>query len=297
MSSTPVKVPITGDSRGDARRGHSSALQSVNEVYNAKLRAPNVWEVPIPFDVIEDAKVIFDGSGLREAFYRLRDSDDGHLRVAGAGEVGIAPRCTFFALRSINGGMGGSSSDITWASVDDQATYDIFARLFERLHLEQTFAGIVRLRGHKLRMYSAFYVVRSRCTQPHFHVDYENGVGVQALTLMTPLAEYRALDFQLLYGQAPAGAPKPEGRPVRYTYRRGTGITFGALFRHSTEPGTAHAEDGLHVYLCFTFGTDQEEDWPAICRTIGQHQSRVLSRPDGQLVLTELGKELRSRRR
>ena len=256
--------------------------------YNTTLCAPNVWEVPVPADVLADAKAIFDDSSLKQAFHRLRVGDAAHMR-----HPARARGLSFFVLRSsADGGMGGMSSDITWISVDDQHTYDAFDGLFRRIQLERTFGSVVQHSG-RLRMFSAVFVVRSRCAAPHFHVDYADEVGAQGLTLMTPLGSFRnTSSFNLVYGTAPHGSPKPVGAPVRYVYREGTGIAFGAKFRHSTEPGIAHEEDGVHVYLCFTFGTDQMEHWPSIAKTIGGNQSRVIVRPDGALCLTRLGEEL-----
>mmetsp|Transcript_65020 Transcript_65020/g.128562 ORF Transcript_65020/g.128562 Transcript_65020/m.128562 type:complete len:362 (-) Transcript_65020:172-1257(-) len=299
-----VCIEITGEARTPLASPPTELVQpppplpkaqlplSLGSHYNMSLHAPNVWEVEVPDDVIEEARCIFESEGgPRDAFWKLRRSNDSHARV------GVAGAPSFFALRSAGndglGGMGGRSSDITWISVDDKATYNIFKRLFCRLDLEKTFGSVVDL-SEGLRLYSAFYVVRSYCTQPHFHVDYSRDVGVNGLTLMTPLASFiNTQSFQLLYGRMPKGACKPQGEPARYVYQKGVGITFGSAFRHSTEPGTAHERNGLHAYLCFTFGTDRAEHWQKIYRNLGGNQSRVIARGmDGVLVLTRLGRQL-----
>jgi hypothetical protein len=46
------------------------------------------------------------------------------------------------------------------------------------------------------------------------------------------------------------------------------------------------------VFLCFTFGTDRQEAWPLIAQTIDGDQSRMLCRPDGEIVLTQLGRSM-----
>ena len=152
-----------------------------------------------------------------------------------------------------------------------------------------------------LRVYSAFFVVRSRCDAPNFHVDYAAGCGCRALTLITPLDDYGDNGgFELLYEATSAvdagdeespGTRKASGDELketrRYVYRRGKAIVFGASFRHSTEPGATTG--GIpRAYLCFTFGTDRPEHWPLISQTIDS-QSRVLARPDGALVRSSLG--------
>ena len=178
-------------------------------------------------------------------------------------------------------------------------------------------------------MFTAMFILRSRCERPFFHTDWADELGVQALTLITPLEEYKGTEgFHLLYGRAPhqherlgdgrdestedaslddvaaAGRPEEEedgGRAngrgaggmeeARYEYKKGTGLVFGSHFRHSTEPGRPHPDDGVHAYLCFTFGTDDPTHWPMIGSAIGG-QSRVCRSTSGELELTRLGREL-----
>ena len=78
--------------------------------------------------------------------------------------------------------------------------------------------------------------------------------------------------------------------PVPRQYKKGRAVVFGSGFEHSTEPG-AGRDGEAHAYLCFTFGTDQQEKWPEIEKTLGT-QSRVVTHPDGQICLSQLGAEL-----
>jgi hypothetical protein len=65
---------------------------------------------------------------------------------------------------------------------------------------------------------------------------------------------------------------------------------FGSRFDHSTEPG--EGDDGeVHAYLCFMFGTDVQESWPAIEETMNV-QARVVQQPDGKQRLTALGRAI-----
>jgi len=129
--------------------------------------------------------------------------------------------------------------------------------------------------------------VRSRCEEHNWHADYEHGVGVDAVTLITPLQDYAELDsFQLSY-LAGAGHCEEEAFRRRYVYSKGRAIAFGDRFMHSTEPG-AGRDGQQHAYLCFTFGTSDPVRWPAIAKTLNT-QSRVLAGSDGSLQLSELG--------
>ena len=319
--------------RADAALSNWDA--SKQDHYNAELRAPNVWEVDLPMNIIDEAKSIFEAADLAKAFRHLHEADARHQQVS-------TPCGQFFVLRSL-GGMGGTtSSDITWISVDDRHTFNRFERLFERLELAEMFEPVVDSTD-RLCLYSAFYVVRSHCESPFFHFDWPAELGVKALTLMTPLSDFRQqTSFNLLYGQRSPEAPRgstadetnedddneagnltgnltgdsaPElaaptsselgsGRgpradhayassstEARYNYTKGKGIVFGASFAHSTEPGVAHEQDGVHAYLCFTFGTNRSKHWPLIADSIGGH-SRVAGAMDGSLVLTRLGREI-----
>ena len=245
--------------------------------YNVALRAHNVWEVVVPTAVVDQARQIFEANGLSEAFHRLQHGTRRHATVGGDGGD------RFFAVRSggVEGGMGGTvSSDITWISVDNRASYQTFERLFQQLDLDRTFAAAVGAQS-RLRMYSAYFVVRSRCSVPFFHRDYSDEVGVKALTLMTPLADYRErASFQLLYSptEHAEGSCQPEAdvqhvatsASARYEYKKGSAIVLGSSFEHSTEPGAAHADDGIHAYLCFTVNH-------AATQTLNAHPLTILA--------------------
>lgn len=190
-------------------------------------------------------------------------------------------------------------SDACWVSVDDRSSYDVFLSIFTRMRLAQRFGPLFHHPGG-VRLYSAFYVVRSQCTAHNFHVDYKSEVGVDAMTLITPLDDYAETDsFQLSYvahkgaqlrkdGLLDEGEPGSEIR--RYTYRKGKAIVFGSKFMHSTEPGACQGDEP-HAYLCFTFGTTDPAAWPQISRTLGT-QSRVVAAPDGTFGFSQLGERI-----
>ena len=124
-----------------------------------------------------------------------------------------------------------------------------------------------------VRLYSAFYVVRSFCLEPDLHVDWPDGAGTNAFTLLTPLEDYSSSEgFHLLYednckdnyedncedssedncednyednyedSSAGAASSEATGQPAQlrqYRYSEGEAIVFGSRFRHSTEPGRA----------------------------------------------------------
>eukprot|EP00966_Prymnesium_polylepis_P121631 2811301-Prymnesium_polylepis.2 len=271
--------------------------------YNARLRAPNAWEVTLEPQLADDAAAIFAEAGLQRAFEELwAGSARQHRVTAGDGRCFLATRV------SQSGGAGQWRSDITWISVDDPPTYRALEALWRRTGVPQSFAPVIE-HDDCLRLYTAFYVVRTRCVGPYLHTDFGRAVGTSAMVLMTPLEDYAtAVDapegvgapdglpadesarrFQLLYESGAAsefgdagGAPGAK-ELRRYVYRRGKAIVFSSRFRHSTEPGCA--PDGKpQVYLCFVFGTDRPCHWPAIVQALEYLQSRMICRPDGGVV-------------
>ena len=213
--------------------------------------APNLWQVPVAPAAIAKAHRIFENAlmprlvedqlvaelGQRLIGCELLDTDEGK----------------FFAMR------GGSStneklmdsSDLSWISVDDEATFNVFANLFEEMGIANALAPVIDL-DDTVRLYSCFYVVRSRCSAANWHTDWPDAVGTNAFTLLSPIEEYETDDFQLLYEDS-------QGVQKQYKYRLGEAICFSSRFVHSTEPGHAIPEqDGSvrpHVFLCFTFGS------------------------------------------
>lgn len=229
-------------------------------------------------EVIQEAAAIFAASELEREFEALWRGGERQRRVdGGVGQFFLATRV------SAAGEAGQWRSDLAWISVDDPPTYKRFAGLFERSGVASCFASIVE-HDHSLRLYTAFYVVRTRCAGLHLHTDFGRAVGTSALVLMTPLADYdqSTEDFHLMYE---AGDPDDPAaiELAQYRYKLHRALVFASRFRHSTQPGRASG-DRPHVFLCFVFGTDRPFHWPAIVQALEYLQSRMIMRPDGGMV-------------
>ena len=74
------------------------------------------------------------------------------------------------------------ASDLAWISVDDQTSWDAFEEIFQSSGMAQRMAPWIDV-DVGVRMYSAFYVVRSRCSAPNLHTDWDTSVGTNAFTL------------------------------------------------------------------------------------------------------------------
>lgn len=162
----------------------------------------------------------------------------------------------------------GWQSDMAWVSASNEETFGVFQTAFDRLALAAHVEPYLDL-DRAARLYAGFLVVRSRCAEPDFHIDWVK-TGNQAFTAMTPVSG-AAPGFGLLY-------EKLTGDIGEYDYRPGEAIVFGDNFRHSTKPGSSSTPV---VLLCFEFGTDKMEYWDSISRTVG-HQTGLLRRPDGE---------------
>lgn len=138
--------------------------------YNSKMHACNVWEVDMPEAALAEARTVFERCELASHFDRLRRGETPYERLAPPSGVGER----WFARR-IGGGGTGWSSDVTWMSADDLRTHASLEGLFERCELARHFEVLCGCR-ERLRMYSASFVVRSRCNAPNFHTDYVDGV-------------------------------------------------------------------------------------------------------------------------
>jgi hypothetical protein len=162
------------------------------------------------------------------------------------------------------------NSDIEWISAGDEEAFGVFQSGFDRLAIAEHVAPYLDLES-EVRLYAGFLVTRSRCTEPHFHVDWVR-TNNEAFTLMTPVSS-NAGNFGLLYKRLDGGIGD-------YDYKVGEAIAFGDNFSHSTKPGQS---DEPVVLLCFEFGTDKMEHWPNIYRTVGKQVTHI-RQPNGAFV-------------
>lgn len=162
------------------------------------------------------------------------------------------------------------NSDIEWISAADETTFEVFQSAFDRLGIAAHAAPYLDIET-TVRLYAGFLVVRSRCTETHFHVDWSE-TNNEAFTFLTPVGG-SAPGFGMLYKRLDESIGE-------YGYTAGEGIAFGDKFQHSTQPG--ESEQPV-VLLCFVYGTDKMQHWPQISRTVGT-QVTHLRQPDGKFT-------------
>jgi hypothetical protein len=223
---------------------------------NRTLGAYNVFEVPIDPSVIDAANDIY----RQHIAPRVADQE---------GPFESADDLAFYVKRP-----KGWDSDISWWSADNASAYQHFDReCFEKIRFDEELLRLIDV-DTDIRMYCPFFVVRSRCEQTRFHSDYEWDAGTNGYTLMTPVQDMSSdVDGHLEYLDI-------RGRRRMYRYRVGTAVVFGAGFIHGTQKMLAGSP---RAFLCFTFGSDKEQHWPALKKTVATW-SRQVRRPGGALI-------------
>jgi hypothetical protein len=170
-------------------------------------------------------------------------------------------------------------SDIRSYSPRFKRDFHRFRAVFDSLGVAQHVEPYLDL-ADRVRLYNSFLVIRSRCMEPNFHVDWID-TNNEGFTLLTPLTDNSG-GFGLLY-------KKLDGTIGEYDYRLGEALIFGDDFTHTTKPGVSKEPV---VLLCFNFGTDKMEHWPSIFRTAGR-QTVLVRRPDGKFQWRPLHKRFR----
>jgi len=183
-------------------------------------------------------------------------------RVSGQTGIGLYSLCP------------GWNGDLRWISSANAAGFAFFDKYFKKLAIVKKTKKLLGDCG-ELIMYSGFFVVRSQTTNPYYHVDYSANVGLNALTLMTPVTPTGETG-NLLYHDV-------DGKEKVYKYSRGSAVCFGGNFYHSTEPFESSQP---YVFLCFSFGVTDMELWDSIAETAAE-QGLMYRHPTRGIVQTE----------
>ena len=205
---------------------------------NLKLNAKNVLEIPVPFQILTDLREYFD---KYVEPYLVEGKYVGGLKGPG--------KHKFYCVAPNNWG-----SDIQWISVDSRSTYNYFVPYFKDIGLDDIFKDIIDVEK-EIVIYNVFFVVRSRCQQHKWHIDFYRGTNVNAFTFLTPLQDKNYIN--LAYRDL-------NNEEQLYEYKRGTAIAFGENFMHSTN---VTPKGDREVLFCLSFGTDKLRDWEVIRQT------------------------------
>ena len=218
-----------------------SLEKSSDDFINKKLNAVNVVEFSFDAKILDEIKKIASSSLQRDDFYCARPN---------------------------------WSSNIQWESCDSFKSFKMFDDVFKMLLAND---GMQVAREHiayekKIVMYSGFLVIRSECTAPSLHVDWDRESGTNAFTLITPVIQ-PSDGLNMIFIDN-------EGFERKYEYEVGKCIAFSSNFLHSTAVGTSSSPS---VLLSMTFGTDRMVYWDAISKTAA-NQGQMYRLPNGCFV-------------
>lgn len=222
---------------------------------NRRLHARNVIELSVdPGTVAQSYETVKDILGI--------GGFENGIRISGTTGIGL------YALTSDWNG------DLRWVSSGNRKGFSFFEEYFHKLKIEEKTKAVLGDCGD-LIMYSGFFVIRSHMTAPHFHYDYSEGVGMSALTLMTPINSI-GVAGHLLYEDL-------AGDERTYHYSPGNAVAFGANFAHSTQPFESETP---FRFLCFTYGVKDADRWDLIAETVTE-QGIIYRHPQMGIVETE----------
>lgn len=156
-----------------------TVTMSMIPTYSDTFSAANVWECDVPMQAIDKAAALFSGIRSKEA-WDWDERGNGEPAARRVQRQFSTKDGRFFELR-----REGWRSDISWVSADDEKTHGSLREVFEAFKLDKSFGDLVP--GDKLRMFGAFYVVRSDCKEHNWHCDFVPKTFPALLTLITPL--------------------------------------------------------------------------------------------------------------
>ncbi len=165
----------------------------------------------------------------------------------------------------------GWNGDLRWVSAGNDRGFAFFDHYFQRLGVAEKTQDLLGDCG-QLIMYSGFFVVRSHTVNPYYHVDFSAAVGLNALTLMTPIKPTGDAGNLLFHDV--------NGDEQVYRYSTGKAVCFGGEFYHSTEP---FESDQPYVFLCFSYGVTDLKLWDAIAETAAE-QGKMYRHPAHGIV-------------
>ena len=216
---------------------------------NPHLKAPNVLEIDFPAEVTDSLAPLVED--LRKVKATRGPVTIGHLN--------LDVTCP-----------ADWQSDIRWISQGDIAAFRFFEDLFHRSGVAERAAQYIE-HDREIRLYSGFFVTRTRCSEALLHHDWIDARN-DAFNMMTPISANCA-EMGLVYRDI-------HGEIGQFSYRRGKALLLGDHFLHSTAPGETPEPT---VLLSFVFGTDRMDRWDTLSR-IASRQGRCHCRPDGTFV-------------
>mmetsp|Transcript_19381 Transcript_19381/g.35093 ORF Transcript_19381/g.35093 Transcript_19381/m.35093 type:complete len:281 (+) Transcript_19381:108-950(+) len=217
--------------------GASTAEQScLVKGYNEELNVDDVFEVDMDMDVIQKIRADYEKDVL-PYLETGKSTDDFCLTSPYNAETKIWDEGDGHVERS----------DMKWYSPRNKETFDKYLAHAEALGLKDL-VGKELVDTDDVAVYNILFLVRSRSEKLHFHLDWNDKLGTNAMTFLVPLNNFT---IHMKYYDN-------DDVKQRYLYKYGKAVGFGGGFWHTTEKGHGEEQD---VLFCVYLGSTDKDLW------------------------------------
>ena len=225
-------------------------------VWNESLHAYNAKEIDVDVNVVHE---IWNEYVANVKPYRSNQtsSDDFCL---------VSP----YAAGTETWDSGGQEarSDIMWYSPRNFETYNKYFDYARRLGIVDAVNGTFIDHTEGITMYTFFFIPRSFSHSLHYHLDWDDGVYTQVVTVLVPLNDF---NIHLKYIDA-----REEEQDYEYKVGKAIGIAGG--FWHATGLGKGDEED---VLLCVYLASKNPEIWDSAINYISDELEYYMNPSEG----------------
>jgi len=297
---------------------------------NSRFNAPNVWSVDVPPLLVAEAAATFERCGLRAAYKRLDTTNpSGEEVICSDGERFFATHAGWKSDVAWLSADDQATHDTFLSLFRRMGVAEKFGPIVGdrdgNVHLYSAFFVVrTHCSAHDIHVdYGPKVKTRALTLMTPLYEEYAAVEDFQLLYIDHDKAHRRyryhlgeavvfGADFQHStepgtaaleptapgYKRDPASGPAPSSEQAAMVARQALELDVGCV-EAPTRPPAAPSDRRAHVYLCFAFGSNEEEIWGAISETVDGNQSRQISKPsqlDGanQLSLSKLGLRLAS---
>lgn len=180
--------------------------------FNEELNVENVFEVDMDLDVVKRIRADYEKDVLP-------------VLETGHSTENFCLTSPYNADTSIwDEGDGVERSDMKWYSPRNKETFDKYMEHAEALGLKKL-VGEQLVDTDEVAVYNILFLVRSRSEKHHFHLDWADKLGTNAMTFLIPLNNF---SIHMKYYDE-------DDEIRRYKYKYGKAVGFGGGFWHTSK--------------------------------------------------------------
>lgn len=186
--------------------------------FNEELNVENVWEVDLDMNVIEKIRSDY----VKDVLPYLEtghSTDDFCLTSPYNEDTSVWDMGDGHTVRS----------DMKWYSPKNQETFDRYLAHAEALGLRKL-VGEQLVDTDEVVVYNILFLVRSKSEKLHFHLDWSDELGTNAMTFLVPMNNFT---IHMRYYDE-------DDEVRRYKYKYGKAVGFGGGFWHTS----------TYIYMC-----------------------------------------------